>query len=222
MEPNYCEPYTKIQSYATLPGSGELLKKIVDYLLDMPAKGHTPFDSNDCPRARIARYLYWDCSLPLSQTLPTPAQKKQLIYDPENPTTPPDATRGYRVYPLIAITQAQKDAQSRLYIYMGRTVPSSVFRSEQAIAFRILCSTVYDTNTKESAWSRSYGIAQSILEALNGVNISGVGTFYFDRRQHGDCGMRPITDESMNVGYDLTMACTFMGNDPSQEPNTLG
>jgi hypothetical protein len=57
------------------------------------------------------------------------------------------------------------------------------------------------------------------MEAFNGVNMDGVGTFYFDRRQHSECGIEPIADKSQNVGYRLMMGLTYMG---SENPATIG
>ena len=216
---NYCEPYKRIQSYVTLPDADKLLSNILDYLIDMPARNHVPFESNECPRARIARYLYWDCSNPLSMPLPTPEQKKKLRYDPENPADPPDKERGYRIFPLITVAQAQQEAQTRLYAFMGQTTATSDFRADVSLVFRVLCSNAYDTNTKETALSRSWAIICAIVEALNGVNFGvGVGTIYFNRRENSECGIRFITDDLHNVGYQLVMGMTIMGEKPSNEP----
>lgn len=61
-ESNPFYPYEKIQDYATLPDSDSLLKKIVDYLIDLPGAGYTPPDNNDFPRCRIMKLLYYDTS----------------------------------------------------------------------------------------------------------------------------------------------------------------
>lgn len=216
---NWYEPYKRINAYNTLPDADEILRKVLYYLIDMPAAGHTPFTDNRCPRVRIAKYLYHDTSRPLDQAVPTPQQKLSLIYDPSNPAEPP-TSKGFRIFPQIASTEAQEDAQTRLYAFMGFVDPTNAYRADVSVVFRILCSTSYDSNTKDSAASRSWAIANAIVEALSGVDIGGVGTFYFDRRQNSECSIRYITDDQFNVGYQLVLGLTVMGDKRDNKPIT--
>ena len=214
---NWYEPYERINAYSTIPGSEELLRKVIYYLIDMPTANHTPFTDNRCPRVRIAKYLYHDEPRPLDKETPTPQQKLSLIYNPENPPNPP-TPKGFRIFPQIAITEAQENAQTRLYAFMGFVDPKTVYKSEISVLFRVLCNTSYDSNSKDGAASRSWAIVKAIVEALSGVNISGVGTFYFDRTQNSECAIRYITDNQHNVGYQLCMGLTYMGDTRENTP----
>lgn len=206
-------PYQKVADYTTIPDAETLLKKIVDYLLDFPMKGYTPPGDTSTPRSRLSRLLYYDVPHPLDQPLPTPAQKISMVFDPESPDVPPDKDKGYRVYPMIYPIQAESMGRTSLKIFMGYAKPVSPMRVEQSVMFEVLSNTALEGNQATTSLSRTYQICVEILRALNGVNMEGVGGFYFDRRQLTDCGLEPIADKSQNVGYRLTMGLTFMGSE---------
>jgi hypothetical protein len=206
-------PYQKVADYTTIPDAETLLKKIVDYLLDFPMKGYMPPSDTSTPRSRLSRLLYYDVTHPLDQPLPTPAQKISMVFDPESPDVPPDKDKGYRVYPMIYPIQAESMGRTSLKIFMGYAKPVSPMRVEQSVMFEVLSNTALEGNQATTSLSRTYQICVEILRALNGVNMEGVGGFYFDRRQLTDCGLEPIADKSQNVGYRLTMGLTFMGSE---------
>lgn len=206
-------PYQKVADYTTIPDAETLLKKIVDYLLDFPMKGYMPPSDTSTPRSRLSRLLYYDVPHPLDQPLPTPAQKISMVFDPESPDVPPDKDKGYRVYPMIYPIQAESMGRTSLKIFMGYAKPVSPMRVEQSLMFEVLSNTALEGNQATTSLSRTYQICVEILRALNGVNMEGVGGFYFDRRQLTDCGLEPIADKSQNVGYRLTMGLTFMGSE---------
>ena len=206
-------PYQKVADYTTIPDAETLLKKIVDYLLDFPMKGYTPPSDTSTPRSRLSRLLYYDVPHPLDQPLPTPAQKISMVFDPESPDVPPDKDKGYRVYPMIYPIQAESMGRTSLKIFMGYAKPFSPMRVEQSVMFEVLSNTALEGNQATTSLSRTYQICVEILRSLNGVNMEGVGGFYFDRRQLTDCGLEPIADKSQNVGYRLTMGLTFMGSE---------
>lgn len=206
-------PYQKVADYTTIPDAETLLKKIVDYLLDFPMKGYTPPNDTSTPRSRLSRLLYYDVPHPLGQPLPTPAQKISMVFDPESPDVPPDKDKGYRVYPMIYPIQAESMGRTSLKIFMGYAKPVSPMRVEQSVMFEVLSNTALEGNQATTSLSRTYQICVEILRALNGVNMEGVGGFYFDGRQLTDCGLEPIADKSQNVGYRLTMGLTFMGSE---------
>jgi hypothetical protein len=54
--------------------------------------------------------------------------------------------------------------------------------------------------------SRITGIEQALIEALHGVNMTGIGTFFFSRQKHPDCGSEEIFDKDTNIGRNLTIA----------------
>ena len=82
-------------------------------------------------------------------------------------------------------------------------MPNDSFKTATAIHFYIWSHYTNEANSKEQEYSRTMGIEQAIIEALNGVNMTGIGTFMFDRRCHPDCGSRPIYDGDINVGREL-------------------
>lgn len=216
---NWYEPYNRLVGYVTLPNSDELLRKVLHYLIDMPTATHQPFTDNRCPRTRISKYLYYDESRPLDKPIPTVQQKLSMFFDPEKPADPSNS-KGYRIFSQIAITEAQENAQTRLYAFMGFVDATNDYQSDISLCFRVFCNTSYDSNTKDSALSRSWAITQAIVEALSGVSIDGVGTFYFNRRKNAECAIRYITDDQHNVGYQLVIGLSIMGDKKENTPDT--
>lgn len=214
MNPDPYFPYSKVANYTTLPDAETLLKKIVDYLMDLPMEGYEPPDNNAYPRCKLMKLLYYDVQRPLDQPLPTPEQKIQMVFNPQSPDVPP-TDRGYRIYPMIYPIQAQSEGQTTLKIIMGWAKPQDNYRCEQSVAFEVLTNTAYENNQAGTSLSRTYQICIEIIRALVGVNIDGVGAFYFNRRLHTECGIEPIADKSQNVGYRLTLGLTYMGTDNS-------
>lgn len=214
-------PYPHVHDYAKLPDGPRLMKQIVDYLLDLPLPGYEPPDDNAYPRCRLVKYLYYDSAHPLEEALPTVEEKLSIVYNPERMDVPP-TEKGYRIYPLVYPIQAQSMGQSVIKIYPGRALPDNVFQIDQAVIFEVLCSVAYESNARSDVMSRSYAIAAEILRSLNGVNMAGAGTWFYDRFQLSECGLYPITDEGANVGYRLTMGLSFMGGDDAKwEPDFL-
>lgn len=207
-------PYERVMDYASIPHTEFFLKKIVDYLMDLPGKGYVPKDNNDYPRCRIWKMLYWDAEDPLSMPLPTPEQKLSVLYDPKNPDTPPDKKRLYRFFPMIYTSpQAEYIGAVTMKVILGPARGTSPFRIDQCVTFEVMSNSAYENNAQRNILSRTYDIVSSLIKALNGVNIDGVGTFYFDRRQNPDCEITPVWDKASNVGYDLTMGVSFIGGE---------
>lgn len=201
-------PYEKIQDYSGYAGIEAIPRKIITYLCDLPLAGYTPPDNNAFPRCRFMKYLVHDGGNPLAEKLPTPQEKTALIFKPDCITG--KSGKGYRLFPLSYNPQAQTEAATSVRCYMGRTVATDVYTSQLSVVFEILTSYAYDTNLVTEVYSRSYAIEQAILESLCGVNMAGVGTFYFDRRQHPDCGSYPIDDGTgTNVGRRLTIGLSY-------------
>lgn len=148
----------------------------------------------------------------MSEALPTPKQKISLIFDPNHPDVAP-TDKGYRIFPMIYPIQAQAEGQTTLKIFMGWAKPTNTFRIDQSVSFEVLTNTAYEGNAGGTSLTRTYEICVNIIRALNGVNIDGVGTFYFDRRQHTECGLEPIADKSQNVGYRLTLGLSYYGSE---------
>lgn len=206
-------PYSKVSDFVTMPDAENLLKKVVDYLLDLPMKGYAPPDDTSTPRSRLIRLLYYDTPYPLEQPLPTPEQKISIVFDPESPDVPRDTEKGYRIFPMIYPIQAESAGRTSLKIFLSYAHPRSTMQIDQAICFEVLTNTAYENNSRGSSLSRSYQICLEILRSLNGVNMDGVGGFHFDRRQNTECQLEPIADRNQNVGYRLTMGLTYMGSE---------
>lgn len=200
-------PYPRLMEVPKLVGAELIPRKVAQYLLDLPLPGYTPQDDNSLPRCRLMKYLYYDQENPLQQPLPTPEQKISLLYDPEHDTAAP-TDKGYRMFPQSYVAQSQLNAQTRIMVYMGRTVAAASQQVELSVIIDILTNVTTEGNAM--ALSRTYAMEQCIIEAMNGVNMGGVGTFYFNRRAHGDCGSMPISDRGTNVGRGITMGLTWM------------
>lgn len=201
-------PYERVQNYNRLDGLEQVPKILCDYLLDLPSNDYQPRTTNDYPRVRLMKYLYYDDARPLDQAALNTAQKLSLVYDPYHPTEPP-TDKGYRIFPNAYVTQTQLTGQTILRCYLGRIVPRDVFTAEVGIVFEILTQMSYENNSKSEALSRLTAMEQCLWECCNGVNFAGVGTMYMDRREHGDCGSWGFTDEEQNVGRRIVFGMTF-------------
>lgn len=207
-------PYEKVQTgYNTMRGSELIPYKILMYLLDLPdANGYTPADDNERPRVRLAKYLWYDGPNPLANALPTPAEKLSMVYNGDEPNLntreQSEAThpKGYRVYPQVFWGESERDAQTTLKCYIGRIYSTTPFVTNISLEFDILVSTKQENTTRTDAYSRAYNIEQCIVEALHGVNITGIGVIHNDRMSHGDNSSRPTWDEGTHIGRKLIMS----------------
>ena len=209
-------PYRRVYNYFQFEDADQIPQKVLQYLMDLPGAGYEPPDDNDYPRTRLKKYLYHDDPRPLSMPLPTAAQMRKIYFDPSRPDEPPDREKGYRIFPQSTITQAQTQGQTILRCYMGPVYPysnnrMSSYEVQATVCFEMMASTSYEANLKSYALSRTFAMMCAIVDALNGVNIDGVGSFYFDRTQDTYCGAMPINDESSNVGYRLYIGVTLAG-----------
>lgn len=216
-------PYNKVQEgFFDLSDTDEIPRKIMDYLLDMPDGVYTPKDDNKYARTRMWKYLYYDGARPTDNPLPTPAQKKAVLFNPDMAEKPP-TEKGYRLIPQIYIKPAQENAQTRIYCYLGRPIAENDFTMQLSVVFDIWTHYIQESNTKlNEAYSRSWAILQCLIQAFHGVNMAGVGTFYFNRSKHPDCGAEPLSDKDSNIGYRLTMgievkSTTLNGNEENNE-----
>ncbi len=201
-------PYAKVkEGYIDLSDLPDIPRKICDYLLDMPngATGYEPIDDNKRPRTRFWKLLYFDESHPTANALPTPAQKMSVLFNPDKATEPPDDQKGYRLIPQIYVMQSQTVAQTRVHVYIGRMVPTDDYKVAYSVVFDIFSNYTYEGNTREQSMSRTLDIEAAIFEALNGVNMAGIGTFCCNKRIHPDCGSG-VQHDSSNVVRRLVMA----------------
>lgn len=209
-------PYIKVyEGFYDLSQTVDIPRKIMDYLLDMPDGYYTPQDDNAKARTRLWKYLYYDESHPENQPLPTPQQKMSVLFDPDEPTKPP-TNKGYRLIPQLFIKPSQTDAQTRIYVYMGRTIATDDFEVQLSVVFDIWTHYTNESNTKTAeAYSRVFAIEQAIIEAFHGVHMAGVGSFYFNRAKHSDCGSTTMTDRDSNVGRRLVLGLSVKSETPS-------
>ena len=154
------------------------------------------------------KYIYYDEPQPLERPALTTEQKMSIFYDPEKAAEPP-TEKGYRIYPLSYVRQSQTKAQTVLRCYIGQMTPVDVFTVQVGITFDILSSMVYENNTRSWALSRCLAIEQTLWEALNGVNMAGIGTIYSDRRQLPETGSYNISDDNSNVGRRVHFGLTW-------------
>lgn len=213
-------PYERVQTgFSCFRGWEDIPGKIVLYLLDLPdSAGYVPRDDNSMPRCRLWKLLANDGVNPLFGPLPSPEEKLGMLFNPSAPVLNSDEQKrrhpkGYRLFAQNNIGQSQLEAQTMVYCYLGRETPYNDYQSRVAVCFDIWCNVNLETNTGTQHYNRSTAIEQAIKEALNGVNITGVGTMQYSRAFHGDCGSMPIYDESTNTGRRLTMALTWMDGD---------
>lgn len=213
----YIKPYP---GFYTLKHTRTLLSKVLDYILDMPdpTTGYVPKDDNSFCRTELWKYLYYDDERPDLMPLPTPAQKKSVLFNPEFPTDPPDKQKGYRLIPQEFIKPAQTEAQVRLYVHQGRTIATSDNEAQLSVVFDVFVHYTEQSNTKvTSAKSRAATITQCLMEAFHGINMLGIGGFYFNRSKHADCTDSPFTDGKENVGRRLVLGVS-VGSDTANYP----
>ena len=215
-------PYRRVYNSFQFGGADTIPYKVMQYLMDLPSAGYQPPNDNDYPRTRLKKYLYWDDPKPLDKVLPTAKQMRSVYFDPGKPDEPPDKAKGYRIFPQSLVTQAQTQGQTILRCYMGPAYPyvpnrMTAFEAQVTVCFEAMSNTSYESNTRSTAISRTFSMICAIVDALNGVNIDGVGAFYFDRQQNTYCGIMPINDESTNVGYRLYMGVTLAGGNTDND-----
>ena len=209
-------PYEKVYNFWAQTGLEDVPAKIRDYLLMMPSlECPNPIETNDNPRARLIKYLYHDTPKPLLEPLPSVAQRKSIVFDPFNPDVLP-TEKGYRVYTQSLVNQSQTDGQTVLRIVMGRVFPEA-YSVRVAVDFYILSNYTTEANTRDIALLRTWNMELALIQALNGINIDGVGAFQFNRYAHADCGSKPIGDAQQNVGRLVTLAFESIGGSPDEE-----
>lgn len=209
-------PYEKNASgVLTFNGAERIPKLIVNYLLDLPdAAGYMPVDDNTRPRVRLMKYIWHDGANPLSKPLPTPEEKMSLVFNGQNPVLNTDEEKekhpkGYRLFPQCFWLPAEFEAFTQLKVYTGRILPYDDFSAEIGLTFDIIVNYMQDGNLRTDALSRLYAMECALIEALNGVNITGIGKISFNRRNHMDDGSHSFHDDGTNVGRCVGMSLTW-------------
>ena len=216
-------PYEKVSTgFNTLKGADLIPGILIKYLLDLPdANGYVPVDDNSRPRVRLAKYLWYDEPNPLSKNLPTPEEKLSMLFNGENAelTTEEDKAKhpkGYRLYGQSYWMATGLKAKVLLKCFMGRAIPRTDFRTILGVRFQLDINYALDSLMHTEQYSKSYAIFQSVIEALHGVNIAGIGTVQFNKTVHGDCGYSVYHQEGGSVYADWTMAIEWQ---ESEQPD---
>lgn len=203
-------PYTKVVAANTLAGLETIPYKVMKYLMDLPSRGYTPPSDNIYPRARLKKLIYWDGANPLANPLPTTEQMLSIQFDPETPDRPSDKERGYRIFPQELVTQSQSTSQTVLRVYLGTTQRirmANTFVYRTNLIYSVMVNYGLESNLQTVANSRSFAIAQAIVEATEGVNFGGIGpaTTY---------QITKFDDERTNTGYKVYQYIDWNGDDP--------
>ena len=188
-------PFEKVVTGANgLKGAENIPNTILKYLLDLPDKnGYVPKDDNSRPRVRLIKYIYYDEPNPLAKPLPTPEQKLSLLYDGMNPDINTDEDKlnhpvSYRIFGQQYELQSPTEAKTILRCFMAREIARSQNKTILGLNFETIVDYALDSNVKTEVYSRMYAIHQCLVEALNGVNIAGIGTIAYSKQIHGDSG----------------------------------
>lgn len=209
-------PYEKVISGAvTLKGAEYIPNKLLYYLLDLPDSfGYVPVDDNERPRVRLAKYIYYDDDRPLDNPLPSPKEKLSILFDPQRPDINTDEDKllhpkGYRLFMQRMIGQSQLEAQTLLKCYIGRIFEAYKFETIIGLNFEVWTNVNLETNTKTAAYDRSFAIEQCLHEALDGVNIAGIGTISFARYDHSYNGSEVLYDSTTGLGRLINCSLTW-------------
>lgn len=222
-------PYEKIYNYWAEPSVEEIPFKLMNYLLLFPSKDcPNPITTNDNPRVRLVKYLYYDEPMPLNNPLPSIQERRDMIFDPFNPDRPSNTEKGYRVFPMSNTAQANIMGQTILRIVMGQSSWQTPYIATLSVNFQILSNYTLESNTMSTVESRTYAMEQAIIQALHGVNMTGVGTFMTTKSQYSygsrntiNNGSKPVSDDQEMVGRVLTMSfeSRVMQDDKQTYPN---
>lgn len=212
-------PYKKVITGAnTLRGAEIIPYKILMYLLDLPdAFGYQPHDDNSYPRTRLAKYLWYDTPYPLEQALPTPEEKRSMLFDPEMPDINTDEAKakhphGYRIFAQRMVTQSVLDAKTMLKVYPGRILDTDDFRTIIGMQAEIWCNVNLITNTKTTAYDKCFDIEQCLRDAMAGVDIAGVGTIRFSRQDSSYNGSEVLYTDAEVSGRMLYFSTAWSEN----------
>ena len=200
-------PYERVLTGAlTFKGAENIPYRLLRYLLDLPdGNGYTPPDDNAYPRCRLMKYLWYDGAKPLDHPLPGAQDKLSLLFDPDNPAINTDAERerhpkGYRMFMQRVIGQSQLRAESFLKCYVDHVQERRKFVSTIGVTMEIWCNVNFQTNSRTWAYDRSWAMEQCVREALDGVNMTGIGTVSFCAGDSPYNGSSTVYDEANNVG----------------------
>ncbi len=208
-------PYRRVIAANQLRGAELIPYQILMYLLDLPdAAGYMPPDDNDYPRCRLIKYLWHDGPRPLDRPLPTPEEKRSMLFDPDNPDINTDEEKakhpkGYRVFAQRMVGQSVLTADTILKVYVGRVQDASDFRTNIGLQAEIWSNPNFVANTRTTAYDRTFDIEQCLREALSGVDIAGVGTMRFSRQDGSYNGSEILYTDTGIIGRMVYFSTTW-------------
>lgn len=208
-------PYYRVIQGNRLVGAELIPYKILMYLLDLPdAYGYIPPTDNTYPRVRLMRYLWNDGPRPLDGHCPTSQERLSMLFNPENPDINTDEEKkahpkGYRLFMQRNTGQSILDSKTLIKIYPGRVLDSDDFRTIIGLQAEIWSNVNLVTNTKTTAYDRVFAIEQCMRDALNDVDISGVGTIKFSRNDGSYNGSENLYTEGAMVGRMLYFSTSW-------------
>lgn len=210
-------PFKRVIAGNEMRGAELIPYKILMYLLDLPdSAGYMPKDDNDRPRVRLMKYLWYDDANPLAHPLPTPEQKRSLLFDPTNPDINTDEDKekhpkGYRLFMQRNIAQSILTAKTILKIYPGRVLDPTDFRSIIGFQAEIWSNPNLVTNTKTIYYDRLFDIECALRDSLNCVDIAGVGTVKISRNDGSYNGSEYLYAENGDGGRILYFSTAWSG-----------
>lgn len=113
-------------------------------------------------------------------------QKRSLIYAGQE-----DATK-YRIFMDKSMADGIWTEDTYLRIFPFALTPENRTVGICTVGFQIFSH--FKVNTLSNCRTRIDTIVSTLLKALNGVDINGVGVLYFDERRSSTCGMLDIGD----------------------------
>lgn len=183
---------TLLASLQGLPGAVRDLLMNDDY----------PFSDDYAPvliplRNRLKKLLWWDCASPLSKPLPAPEEFQKLVFDPLRPTLPPETARGYRIFTQQHVNAVELCGKSTLRIYNGGCeTDNHGFTASQELIISVSCDNSIEANVGGGIASRSYCIAQLLVQILSEISLGGLEPLRFE-------GMKPFCEGKYASGYVL-------------------
>ena len=210
-------PYRRVINGNIMDGAELIPYKILMYLLDLPDSAwYEPVDDNSRPRVKLAKYLWYDEANPLANPLPTPAQKKSLLFDPYNPDINTDEDKvkhpkGYRLFMQHSVSESLLTAQTIIKIYPGRVLDPTIFRSVIGFQIEIWSNPDLITNTKTYQYDRIWDIECALRDSLNCVDIAGVGLIQFARNDGSFNGSELQYTNAGECGRVLYFSTAWMG-----------
>lgn len=148
-------------------------------------------------RNKLKKLMWWDCPSPLSKPVPSGEDFQKLVFDPLRPTLPPESVRGYRIFTQKHVNAVELSGKSCLHIYNGGCeTDNHGFTASQELIIAVSCDNSIEAGIGEGLASRSYCIAQLLVQMLTEISLGGLEPLRFE-------GMKPFSEGKYASGYVL-------------------